>query len=81
MSLGGLFLLEVNKVLKPEFKTKPCSLSVLAETEDDEVVRTVQTMKNVPMKLDRVPALTDKTFDKACREPDIAVILFYFPCK
>ena len=48
--------------------------------EDDLVVQTVQAMTSIPMKLDRVPALTDKTFPEFRNGPT-SVILFYFPCK
>lgn len=55
-------------------------ITVVVEIEDDPVMHVVQAVKKVPMKLDRVPGLTDKTFPKY-KDSSASVILFYFPCK
>ncbi|KAL4238500.1 cell redox homeostasis [Mactra antiquata] len=49
------------------------------ERQDDKVAEFVERTKKIAMKLDLVPALTDKTFPKILEESSTAVVLLYFP--
>ncbi|KAK3582677.1 hypothetical protein CHS0354_031088 [Potamilus streckersoni] len=49
------------------------------ETQDDEVAGEVIRLNKVPMKLDLVPALTDKTFPQNIGSTNLLLVLFYLP--
>ena len=55
-------------------------LFISVDVQDDEVADAV-TKNKEPMPLDRVPALTDKTFPTTIEEANIALVYFYIPCK
>lgn len=75
----SIFVAIFQKHDKPSHICDKVKISVTVEIEDDTVVQAVQALKKVPMKLDHVPALTDKTFPKH-RDGDTSVVMFYFPC-
>ncbi|XP_052766372.1 thioredoxin domain-containing protein 16-like [Mya arenaria] len=63
-----------------EMDDRPPDLGVEeVENQDDRVAEAVLKTKRLPMTLDRVPALTDKTFPSVVGKGTITLVLFYFP--
>ncbi|XP_064600782.1 thioredoxin domain-containing protein 16-like [Liolophura sinensis] len=52
-------------------------LSSLVEQLDDQVAKSVHDLKKKDLRLENIPALTDKTFPQTLQQKDLAVILFY----
>ncbi|KAL3872573.1 hypothetical protein ACJMK2_035791 [Sinanodonta woodiana] len=49
------------------------------ESQDDEVADEVTRLNKVPMNLDMVPALTDRTFPQNIGSTNLLLVLFYLP--